>query len=84
MRPVVPKGLVRYALAHPGSWWPLIVSAWRLRRARWWRQWPLLPVPDPAYWDFRMTTAFGTAGGPASPRAVVDAARWSIRQRVGR
>ena len=28
---------------------------------------PFLPLPDAAYWRFRMQTAYGDDGGPAEP-----------------
>ena len=35
----------------------------------WWRRPPFLPVPDAAYWRFRMQTAYGDeTAGSAQPR----------------
>ena len=59
-------------------------AGWRLRRAAWWRRAPFLPLPDERYWAFRMLTAFGSAPSRATPAQLVDAARWSMRQRVGK
>ncbi|HUY43244.1 MAG TPA: hypothetical protein VMU98_05715 [Acidimicrobiales bacterium] len=59
-------------------------AGWRLRRRHWWRSRPYLPLPDQKYWEFRMKTAFGDERGPLEPRDVVAAARWSLRQRVGK
>jgi hypothetical protein len=78
-----PPGLSAYLVRHPSSAWPLARAGWRLRATGWWQHAPFLPLPDVAYWHFRMTT-FGAATSPPSPEAMVDAARWSLRQPVGR
>jgi len=75
-------GLGRYMLRHPSAVPVLARAAWRLRRDAWWRCAPFLPLPGDAYWKFRITTVAGTTG-ELDPRGVVDAARWSLRQRVG-
>ncbi|HVA53800.1 MAG TPA: hypothetical protein VNF05_09845 [Acidimicrobiales bacterium] len=78
------RGLVRYLTRHP-SLVPVVVRAgWRLRAHQWWRRRPFLPLPDQAYWNFRMMTVTGSMEGRVSAREIVDAAVWSSRQRVGR
>ena len=72
-------GLGRYLLRHP-----LARAGWRLRRRGWWRSAPFLPLPSVNYWAFRTTAVGGSSGSPLSPEAVVDAAKWSLRQSVGR
>jgi hypothetical protein len=46
-------------LSHPS----LVPSAFgalrRLAAPRWWTRPPFLPLPAPAYWQFRLRTAFG-------------------------
>jgi hypothetical protein len=59
-------------------------AGWRLRRKEWFRHWPFLPVPDTAYWRFRMVTVSGETGGALGPSAVVAAARWAAAQPIGR
>jgi len=39
---------------------------------RWWRRPPFLPLPDAAYVEFRMETAFGSGGRPEA----ADVVRW--------
>jgi hypothetical protein len=73
-------GLGTYLLRHPSSAWTLAKSGWRLRRNGWWWHVPFLPLPDRAYWDFRMATL----GASLTPAAMVDAAEWSLRQPVGK
>ncbi len=58
----------RSLLRRPGLWATAIVAACRLAPARWWRQWPPTPAPDPDYWRFRMQTAYGKSGD-AEPSA---------------
>ncbi|HEY5439012.1 MAG TPA: hypothetical protein VIJ99_08920 [Acidimicrobiales bacterium] len=78
-------GLGRYLLHHPLGTPTLVRAGWRMRRTGWWRQRPFLPLPDPAYWHFRLVTANGSAGPELRPRDVVEAARWVVRQpTVGR
>ena len=55
-------------------------AAWRLRRRGWWWRPPFLPLPDEAYWHFRMVTATGEMTSRPSWTMVVDAARWSWHQ----
>jgi hypothetical protein len=77
-------GLGRYLLRHPSNAWTLARAGWRLRRDGWLRHSPFLPLPDPAYWHFRLTTANGTSGVTLSPASLIDAATWALRQPVGR
>ena len=77
-------GTARYAVRHPASAVALARAGWRLRRSLWWRRAPFLPLPDRRYWSFRMVTAYGTGGARPTPESLVEAARWSLRQRVGK
>lgn len=77
-------GLGPYLLRHPSRTSTLVRAGWRLRRRDWWRHAPFLPLPDPTYWDFRMSTISGSPAERLTPQAMVDAATWSLRQRVGR
>ena len=76
-------GLARYAMARPSRVVVLARAGWRLRRLGWWRRAPFLPLPDARYWEFRILTAYGPTARP-TPRDLVEAARWSLRQRVGK
>jgi hypothetical protein len=77
-----PRGLGSYLVRHPSSAWTLARAGWTLRASSWWRHPPFLPLPDAAYWEFRLFT-YGGAGATMSPAAMVDAAHWSLRQRQG-
>jgi len=63
----------------PGLWGVAVRQGLRLAAPGWWRRWPPLPRPDPAYLRFRFQTAFGDrAGGPA-PAEVVAYLEWCRR-----
>ena len=76
-------GLGRYLIRHPCDVGSVARSAWRLRRHRWWRHYPWLPLPAVAYWNFRMTTVNGS-DGHLDPAGVAAVAKWSDSQHVGR
>ena len=61
----------------PGLWPIAVVMALRLARRGWWRRWPPLPYPDPAYWRLRMTVAYGGEGDrPPEGEDVASYLRW--------
>jgi len=77
-------GLGRFLVRHPMNAAVLVRAGWRLRREGWLRHAPHLPVPDDAYWHFRMVTANGTPLVAPSPASMVDAAEWALAQPRGR
>ena len=81
MRRWWPPGFGRYLITHPRDV-PLVASAaWPMRRNRWWSRPPFLPLPDDAYWRFRLTTFNGAGEQPLTPVDIVEAVRWSRLQR---
>ena len=78
------RALTRYLLQHPAEVRPLFSAFWRMRATRWWRSAPFLPLPDRAYWRFRLATATGSPTGSPDVREMVAFAKWSALQRVGR
>jgi hypothetical protein len=75
---------LRVALAvgvRPGLWGTAVRTIGRLARPQWWRRAPFAPLPDPAYWHFRLVTAFGGEGNPRdlSSRDVVAYLQWCQR-----
>ncbi|MBA2624136.1 MAG: hypothetical protein H0U89_00770 [Acidimicrobiia bacterium] len=48
----------------------------RLAAPGWWRRWPILPLPPPAYLRFRLTTAYGDPASPPPPPDVIAYLRW--------
>lgn len=72
-------------IRHPASIPRAARAALALRSRGWWRRPPFLPIPDPAYWKFRMETANGGEGDQApSPQEVREVVDWSARMRRAR
>jgi hypothetical protein len=78
------KPLARHLLRHPTLTPVILRAAWGLRATKWWRRAPFLPLPDRAYWNFRLVTANGSTDRALSVDDVVSFATWSRLQRVGR
>ena len=76
--------LGRAALAvavRPHLWGVGVTQVLRLAAPGWWRRWPPLPLPDPAYLRFRLQTAYGDPErGPAADD-VVAYLSWCRRMR---
>lgn len=75
-------GLLRSGAAivvRPWLWSTAARQILVLARPGWWRRWPPLPEPEPAYLAFRLQTQYGDAGHPASPRDLVSYLAW-VRQ----
>jgi hypothetical protein len=74
--------LARAVLTRPWLWGEALRTLRRLAAPGWWRRPPFLPLPDAAYWRFRMQTAFGDDhSGRPSTQDVVDYLRWCQRAR---
>ncbi len=59
------------------SLWPIAVGqSWRMRRARWWRRSPYLPLPERRYLRFRMVTQYGDADHAPDASDVVSYLTW--------
>lgn len=84
MKPALLRGLGAVA-SRPRLWPVAIATGRRLVPRDWWRRFPYLPVPDAAYWRFRMHTAFGEAAEdrPAAGD-VVEFLEWCQRTRAWR
>jgi hypothetical protein len=63
----------------PRLWAVAVVQARRLAAPGWWRRWPPLPLPDPAYLRFRLQTAYGDTGRGPAPEDVVAYLEWCRR-----
>jgi hypothetical protein len=76
------RSVVAAIAVRPWLWPVAVVQLGRLARPGWWHRWPLLPLPDPALWRFRMETAYG-GSGEASPEAsdIRSFLRWSRAMR---
>lgn len=71
------------AVARRPALWPAALgAARRLVPSGWWRRPPFLPLPDAAYWQFRMETAFGTdPRRRPSAQEIIEYLAWCQRSR---
>lgn len=68
---------VAAAVAPEPRLWPAALAALvRLVPRRWWCRAPFLPVPDAAWWAFRMETAYGSPDAVPTAEDVVSYLRW--------
>ena len=66
-----------FALVRQPRLWPTALrQIVRLAPSGWWRRWPPLPRPDPAYLRFRMETAYGDPDHDPEAADVVAYLNW--------
>lgn len=63
----------------PRLWGVAVRQGVRLAAPGWWRRWPPLPRPDPAYLRFRVQTATGDPHASPDPAEVVAYLEWCRR-----
>ena len=68
--------VARALLRRPDLWGAALAQGARLAPPGWWRRWPPLPLPDPAYLRFRLQTAYGDPEQPPAPEDVVAWLEW--------
>jgi hypothetical protein len=68
-------GAVLAVSVRPALWWSTLRLLGRIARPGWWRRAPFLPLPDAAYVRFRLETAYGADGTPAT-RDLIAYLRW--------
>jgi hypothetical protein len=62
--------------ARPALWGVAVGQVVRLARPGWWRRWPPVPAPDPAYLRFRLQTQYGDPDREPEPADVLAYLRW--------
>jgi hypothetical protein len=68
-------------LLRPWLWATAVRQTFALAPSGWWRRWPYLPFPDPAYVAFRLETMYGDGDRPPSGDDLVAYLRWCRMQR---
>jgi hypothetical protein len=68
------------SVGNPALGVALLRVAWRLRRRRWYRRPPFLPIPDRTYLRWRMLTAYGDPNAVPPADDIARYARWAVRQ----
>ena len=63
-------------LFRPGLWAIAVVQLLRLAAPGWWRRWPPIPLPDPAYLRFRLQTQYGDANREPEPADLLTYLHW--------
>ncbi len=69
-------GAARAVAAHPSLWLTAIRQVFVLAAPGWWRRPPFLPLPDPAYLEFRLVTAYGDPQRAPEPQDIVTYLHW--------
>ena len=63
-------------LARPGLWTTAAAQVLALAPTGWWRRWPPIPLPDPAYLRFRLVTQYGDPARTPDVDDVLSYLRW--------
>ena len=71
--------LARRSLSSPSLGVALVRVAWRFRAREWHARAPFLPLPDRAYLEWRMHTAYGDRHAVPTADEVERYARWVAR-----
>ena len=71
--------VVPAVMARPHLWLTALRQARRLAPTGWWRRFPLLPLPDPGYLQFRMVTMYGGEPGDTVAQDAVAYLEWCRR-----
>ena len=74
---------VRVILRNPTLAIEAIRFAWATAPAGWIRRPPFLPLPDPAYRDWRLTTAYGRSDAPTTTTEMREFLEWRRGMRRG-
>jgi hypothetical protein len=68
--------LVLAVVRRPDLWAEGLRTTVAVAPAGWWRRPPFVPVPDPAYAQWRLVTAHGEASSPLQPDELIRYLEW--------
>jgi hypothetical protein len=68
-------------MVRPWLWPTAMVQLFALAPRGWWRRSPFVPVPDRAYYRFRMQTMYGDPNHQAEGKDLVTYLTWCRRYR---
>ncbi|KRO38244.1 MAG: hypothetical protein ABR57_05760 [Acidimicrobium sp. BACL17 MAG-120924-bin0] len=69
--------LLAALLMRPWLWVTAIRQAYRLAPSRWWTRAPYLPLPTPAYVQFRTSTQYGGQRREPEVYDIIDYLEWA-------
>jgi hypothetical protein len=78
---MVTREAIVAVVRRPGLWGEAIRVSLAMAPDGWWRRAPFLPLPDPAYLRWRVTTAYGRADTTIATGDLVAYLAWCKRQR---
>ncbi len=75
------RRIVKAIVKEPRLWPTALRQANNLVPRGWWHHWPPLPLPDPEYLKFRMSTAYGNSEDMPIEKDVITYLHWCRSQR---
>ena len=75
MGPAVTARIIGAIVARPQLWGTVVRLGLEAAPAGWWRRAPYLPIPERAFVELRLSTAYGASGRPRSSE-VVEYLEW--------
>ena len=68
-------------IVRPWLWGAAVGALFAFARRGWWKQWPFLPIPDPAVVEWRVTTAYGRPDMALADDDLLSYLRWRRQAR---
>ena len=77
---MITRELMLTVAKRPDLWAESVRTLFAVAPRRWWRRKPFVPLPDPAYANWRMATAHGDPDTKLSSQELVLFLEWRKRQ----